>query len=95
VRNSDARGLWGLEWGRMPVDPDKALVPARAALRGGPRPAGFGWGLFCASPTVLEAINSIRQSQGLSTLHVLSDGTIGSPEPLMLRVEYIPSPFVY
>ena len=77
----------------MSVDPDKALVPARAALLI-PK-SGLGWGLFCASPTVLEAINSIRAAQGLSTLHVLSDGTIGSPEPLMLRVEYIPSPFVY
>lgn len=51
-------------------------------------------GLFCASPTVLEAINDVLYYRGMSTLCVLPDGTIGPNDPLMFRVEYAPSPFV-
>ena len=50
--------------------------------------------LFCASPTVLEAINQVLYHRGMPTLCVLPDGTIGPTDPLMFRVEYLPSPFV-
>jgi hypothetical protein len=55
----------------------------------------FPTGLFCASPTVLEAINGVLQQRGVPTLWVQADGTIGPADPLLMRVEYIPSPFVY
>ena len=75
----------------MSVDPGNAIVPTRTALpQRGPATA---WGVFCASPTVLEAINGVRHAQGMPTLLVLDDGTIGSPDPLMFRVEYVPNPF--
>ncbi len=88
-----------LEYPRMPVDPRHALarrdarptgvvhVPAAAAAR-------FPTGLFCASPTVLEAINAVLQQRGGRPLWVQADGTIGPTDPLLLRVEYVPSPFV-
>ena len=76
----------------MPVDPDKALVPARSTLARQPH---LAWGVFCASPTVLEAINGVLHRQGLATLRVLDDGTIAPTDPLLLRVEYVPSPFVW
>lgn len=50
--------------------------------------------LFCASPTVLEAINQVLYHRGMPTLSVLPDGTIGPTDPLVFRVEYVPSPFV-
>ncbi len=51
-------------------------------------------GIFCASPTVLEAINYMLYERGLPTLWVQPDGTIGPTDPLVLRFEYVPSPFV-
>ena len=57
-----------------------------------------GWSppdrLFCASPTVLEAINRVLYHRGMPTLCVLPDGTIGPTDPLVFCVEYAPSPFV-
>jgi hypothetical protein len=50
--------------------------------------------LFCASPTVLQAINQVLAHRGMPTLCVLPDGTIGPTDPLTFRVEYLPSPFV-
>jgi hypothetical protein len=46
------------------------------------------------SPTVLEAINCVLTQRGLPTLWVQPDGTIGPTDPLLLRVEYVPTPFV-
>ena len=89
----------------MPAHPDNDLVPrdpnagAIVRLRGGSggvtsgREASAG-GLFCASPTVLEAINNVLYHRGLPTLWVQADGTIGPTDPLLGRVEYVPSPFV-
>lgn len=83
----------------MPPDPQNDLVPrdpnagAIMRLRGGSGGATSG-GLFCASPTVLEAINNVLYHRGLPTLWVEADGTIGPTDPLLGRVEYVPSPFV-
>ena len=56
---------------------------------------GMAHGLpFCASPTVLEAINHVLYQRGMPTLSVLPDGTIGTTDPLTFRVDYAPSPFV-
>ena len=81
----------------MPAHPHNGLVPRQPSagalmrLRGHGVPPG---GLFCASPTVLEAINSVLFQRGLPTLWVQPDGTIGPTDPLMFRVEYVPSPFL-
>ena len=83
---------------RMPADPHNGIVPrepragALMRLRGGPGVSAGG--LFCASPTVLEAINSVLMQRGLPTLWVQPDGTIGPTDPLTFRVEYVPSPFL-
>ena len=58
------------------------------------RQESFPLGLFCAAPTVLEAINRVLHAQGLPVLWVQSDGTIGPADPLLLRIEYVPNPFV-
>ena len=65
-------------------------APHAALARHEPFPVG----LFCAAPTVLEAINRVLHAQNLPTLWVQPDGTIGPADPLLLRVEYEPSPFV-
>jgi hypothetical protein len=64
------------------------------ALVGRVPPGTFPLGFFCASPTVLEAINSVLEQRGLPTLWVQPDGTIGPTDPLLMTVEYIPTPFV-
>ena len=82
---------------RMSLDPRKALAPRDAhptAMVHVPRRATFPTGLFCASPTVLEAINHVLHQRGVQPLWVQADGTIGPTDPLLLRVEYVPSPFV-
>ena len=82
----------------MPPDPHNDLAPrdphagAIVRLRGGSGGVMPG-GLFCASPTVLEAINNVLYHRGLPTLWVQADGTIGPTDPLLGRVEYLPSPF--
>lgn len=63
------------------------------SLRGGRGGPGAG-GLFCASPTVLEAINNVLYHRGLPTLWADADGAIGPGDPLLGRVEYVPSPFI-
>lgn len=84
----------------MPVDPANGIVPrdpnSGALLRLRGRGAGGRTpdGLFCASPTVLEAINNVLYHRGLPTLWVENDGTIGPTDPLLGRVEYVPSPFI-
>jgi hypothetical protein len=75
------------------MDPDKSLVPYRGAMSRAP--GGMPWGVFCASPTVLEAINNVLQQKGMRQLWVLPDGSIGPTDPLLLRMEYVPSPFVW
>jgi hypothetical protein len=80
----------------MSLDPKKVLVPhdpRAGALIRMPASNGFPMGLFCASPTILEAINHVLYHRGLPTLWVQMDGTIGPADPLLLRVEYVPSPF--
>jgi hypothetical protein len=84
----------------MPADPQQhGIVRRDAAGSALMRLRGDGDGLppnrlFCASPTVLEAINQVLYHRGMPTLCVLPDGTIGPPDPLTFRVEYAPSPFV-
>ncbi len=83
----------------MSADPHNDIVPRDAppgALMrlGGGRGGASPGRLFCASPTVLEAINHVLYHRGLPTLWVEADGTIGPSDPLMFRVEYVPSPFV-
>jgi hypothetical protein len=81
----------------MSVDPRKALAARDArttAMVHVPGRAPFPTGLFCASPTVLEAINMVLHERGVPPLWVQADGTIGPTDPLLLRVEYVPSPFV-
>jgi hypothetical protein len=78
-------------------DPRKALAPhdpRTGALMRIPRRDAFPVGVFCASPTVLEAINHVLYERGIPTLWVQPDGTIGPTDPLIFTVEYIPSPFV-
>ena len=85
----------------MSFDPRKALTrhdphgnaivripPAR------PRDDYFPMGLFCASPTILEAINGVLKQRDMPVLWVQSDGTIGPTDPLLLTAHYVPSPFV-
>ena len=83
----------------MPPDPQPNLPalrdPRTTALARRPRPEGaFPIGLFCASPTVLEAINDALYQRGLPTLWVQADGSIGPTDPLILRMECDPYPFV-
>lgn len=84
----------------MPADPHHHGLARRDAASGAlKRLRDDGDGLppnrlFCASPTVLEAINQVLYHRGMPTLCVLPDGTIGPTDPLMFRVEYLPSPFV-
>ena len=81
----------------MSLDPRKALAARDArgtAMVHVPNRAPFPTGLFCASPTVLEAINMVLHERGVTRLWVQADGTIGPTDPLLLRVEYVPSPFV-
>ena len=68
--------------------------PNGGALVGRVPPGTFPLGFFCASPTVLEAINSVLEQRGMPTLWVQPDGTIGPTDPLLMTVEYIPTPFV-
>jgi hypothetical protein len=56
-------------------------------------PELFPWGFFSASPTVLEAINTVLEQRGLPTLWVQEDGTIGPQNPVEQQVVYIPTPF--
>jgi hypothetical protein len=81
----------------MSLDPRKALAARDArstAMVHVPSRNPFPTGLFCASPTVLEAINSVLHQRGVPLLWVQADGTIGPTDPLLFRVEYVPSPFV-
>jgi hypothetical protein len=84
----------------MPADRDPNLPaprdPRTTALARRPRDddGPFPIGLFCASPTVLEAINAALHHRGLPTLWVQPDGSIGPTDPLILRVECDPFPFV-
>lgn len=55
---------------------------------------GFPFGLFCVSPTVLEAINQALTFRGFPALWVMADGTIGPSDPLLMIVECEPNPFV-
>jgi hypothetical protein len=81
----------------MASDSEKMLArrdPHADALVLGRVPQGtFPLGFFCASPTVLEAINFVLQQRGLPTLWVQPDGTIGPTDPLLMTVEFVPSPF--
>jgi hypothetical protein len=80
----------------MPLDPRNVLVPHDPRAGALIHRAGsnyFPTGFFCASPTILEAINHVLYDRGLPTLWVQMDGTIGPADPLLLRVEYVPSPF--
>jgi hypothetical protein len=88
----------------MEIDPRKLLPAARpphdpasrALARVGAfsAPAMYGGdGFFCAAPTILEAINAILHQRGVPTLWVQPDGTIGPTDPLLARVEYVPTPF--
>lgn len=83
----------------MSVEPGKALARVdangNAVVHVPPRGDYFPAGLFCAAPTVLEAINGVLAQRGMPTLHVHADGTIGPADPLLLRMEYVPSPFVW
>jgi hypothetical protein len=65
-----------------------------AALASVAADAPFPLGLFCNAPTVLQAINRVRCAQGRPVLRVQADGTIGPADPILLRIEYTPSPFV-
>ena len=56
--------------------------------------AGGAASIFCSTPSVLEAINLVLRGRGLPLLWSHSDGTIGAADPLLLRMEYSPSPFV-
>jgi hypothetical protein len=84
----------------MPSDPHSNL-PARRDPRStalARRPVRhqdrFPLGMFCASPTVLEAINDSLYRRGLPTMWVMPDGSIGPTDPLILRMECDPYPFV-
>ena len=82
----------------MPADRRNALVRldahGTAVVHVPPRGRDyFPAGLFCAAPTVLEAINGVLVDRGLPTLYVQPDGTIGPTDPVLMRVEYVPSPF--
>ncbi len=87
----------------MATDPDKSLVPhgrpgtalVRSRPPEPPPELPLGVGLFCAAPTILEAINLILLERGVPTLWVQPDGEIGPTDPLVGRVEYVPSPFVW
>jgi hypothetical protein len=80
----------------MATDPDKTLARRGGEVVHVPRGGdGFPLGFFCASPTILEAINHMMQGRGMATLWVQMDGTIGPTDPLLMRVEYVPSPFLY
>jgi hypothetical protein len=82
---------------RPPQGPGgREIVPVRGGASGAPVTfggAGFEVGLFCAAPTILEAINAILHQRGMATLWVQPDGTIGPTDPLLARVEYVPTPF--
>jgi hypothetical protein len=83
----------------MAVDPRKALAPRdprhNAIVHVPPARDGyFPTGLFCASPTVLEAINVVLRDRGVPPLWVQADGTIGPTDPLLLTAHFVPSPFV-
>jgi hypothetical protein len=82
----------------MAVDPRNAIAPhdphQSALARIPARDDYFPTGLFCASPTVLEAINNVLQQRGIPLLWVQADGTIGPTDPLLLTAHYVPSPFV-
>lgn len=80
----------------MAFDPQKALAthdPFAGAIVHVPPDRAFPVGLFCASPTVLEAINAVLTERRLPTLWVQPDGSIGPNDPLVMQVVYIPTPF--
>ena len=89
----------------MPADPQEQPPHPHGLARRDPHPGGLmhlrggrsgpgPGGLFCASPTVLEAINHVLYHRGLPTLWADTDGVIGPSDPLLGRVEYVPSPFI-
>ena len=75
----------------MSSTPQRSLVRYDAALSFG---GGGSGGIFCAAPTVLEAINFVLHRQGLSLLWVQADGTIGPADPLLAAIEFNPNPIV-
>jgi hypothetical protein len=75
----------------MATPPDRSLAPYNTALalRG-----NTATSIFCPAPTILEAINHVLRRQGMPLLWAHADGTIGHADPLVLQMEYSPSPFV-
>src|SRR4051812_7114984 len=76
-----------------PRDP-RSTALARRTVAITPSADPFPIGLFCASPTVLEAINEALRHSGLPLLWVQLDGSIGPTDPLILRMQCDPYPFV-